>query len=93
MKKSFSLCNFFLFETLSMRECFMKMKEENKKMDIFDEKIAQVFQDTLPEMPDLPGETDEVQGILELNREELDQLQAAGETMAGDIVRFLKHKP
>ena len=71
----------------------MKTKKENNKMETFDEKVAQIFQEKLPEMPRLTEETDDVPEILELDREELDLLQAAGEPVPpADIIRFLNPK-
>ena len=69
----------------------MKTDEKNKQMNLFDKKIAQIFQETFPTMPDLPEEQEGWSEILELDRECLDQLQAAGETLSTDIVRFLKN--
>ena len=44
-------------------------------------------------MPRLTEETDDVPEILELDREELDLLQAAGEPVPpADIIRFLNPK-
>ena len=52
-------------------------------MEVFDQKVAQVFREELPEMPELPE-------VEELDLETLEQLQAAGDSMqVADIVRFL----
>ncbi len=67
----------------------MKMKR-NEMVDLFDQKVAEVFQVDLPEMPHLVEEPEMT--IQELDRESLDQLQAAGETLPVDIIRFLKNR-
>ena len=70
----------------------MKTDEENKAMNIFDKRVSEVFRGDLPEMPELPDERVEEPEILELSREDLDQLQAAGETVPPEIIRLLKNK-
>ena len=55
-------------------------------MEVFDQKVARVFREELPEMPEL-------RDMEELDLETLEQLQAAGDSMqVADIVRFLKEK-
>lgn len=62
----------------------METNQENEKMENFDQKVAQVFQEKLPEPPALPE-------IEELDQEVLDRLQAAGDSMlSAYIIRFLK---
>ncbi len=67
----------------------MKTTEENRNREQFDQKVAQVFQSDLPEMPSLPEDGEELLEVQELDMESLDQLQAAGEMMSGEILRFL----
>lgn len=51
-------------------------------MEFFDQKVAEVFREEVPEMPELPE-------MKELDSETLDLLQAAGDgEMPADIVCF-----
>ena len=61
-----------------------EMDEVREKMEFFDQKVVRIFQEKLPEMPELSE-------VEELDLKTLDQLQAAGNVMqAADMVRFLK---
>ena len=64
--------------------------EENEIMDVFDKKVAEAFQEDLPERPYLDGESE--MEIKELDLETLNQLHAAGETLSAEIVRFLRNR-
>ena len=68
----------------------MEANREHETMELFDQKLARIFQEKLPEMPPLPEDGGKDEEIQELDRESLDQLEAAGETLSADIIRFLK---
>lgn len=81
-------------QLFSLRNAFKikrdkEMDWKNKKMDLFNQKMMQSFQEPLPEMPNLPADPDTIPEIQKLDWETLDHLQAAGEMMQTDILRFL----